>query len=233
MELEELTDERFLRLINIAACLNNLDIEALEKNEVPRTWTYDDSLIMFYVTRKGVPYSVTYSLSNAHSAGKARDVLEENGLDALLACLWEPYVDKVALDLDLTRRGFTPELWEDLFYVVSHQLVWFMWRSSHRNQPLDWSPLLICNDLWMLACADYSELPLEELRTVRKAHELFGWDGPAAWASEFNNRTPVERHTKREDYNRAQLWISRVKRYGLEEMIKRGTSDGQSERQTS
>lgn len=232
MELEELTDERFLRLINIAACLNNLDIEALEENEVPRTWTYDDSLIMFYVTRRGVPYSVTFSLSHKHSAGQARDVLEEQGLNALLSHLWQPFAEQLTLDTVLTRRGFTPERWDDLFYIVSHQLVYFMWRSHHRNQPLDWSPILICNDLWMLACSDFSELPLEELKTVRAAHELFGMDGPEAWACEFNNRVAVERHLKRDNFNKAHLWIQRVKRYGLEEMIKRGASNDRSEQET-
>lgn len=232
MKPEELTDERLLRLIKLGAATSDLHIEALEHNETIAASTFE-GLLWFYITRKDVVYSVGMQVPTKERAAQARDVLEEHGLDAMLENLWAPYADKLPAEVDVSERGLTPEHWDDLFYIVSHELVYFMWGSHHRNVPVKWWPILICNDLWMLACSDFSELPFDQLKVLRKAHELFGGDGSNAWACVFNDRVPVERHTKRDNFQRAQLWLRRVKEYGLDVMIKRGTSDGQSERQTS
>lgn len=206
MYLEELTNERFELMVKLAASGLTVDIEPLEKDEAIGTTRFRN-IFGFYVSRNKQTYSVYYTLRTDEEAAQAQDVLEEHGLDGLLRHLWSGFPILPDRKYQPGYRGMTEERWDDLFYFVSHQMVYFVWRGEDRNS-LEWSPILICNDLWLLACSDFSEIPVEQFTRLRAAHEQFGWYGQAAWACQFSELEPHDRTRRVELYKSAREWCN-------------------------
>lgn len=215
MRPEELTNERFERLIWLGAAYSNLDIDPLEEGERVAPFVLGNAIVWFYITRNGKTYSVALTLYGGQDAPararRAIDVLEEHGLDAMLAELWAPHVEQWGNTVNLTQRGMTEQHWEDLFYFASHETIYFGWMENVPGPGSHWRPFLICNDLWTLACGDYSEMPLDQWSFIRTAHEVHGWNGTAAWTCDYNNDPPHQYHLKNSAYLEAAEWVKENK----------------------
>lgn len=204
MRPEELTCERLERLVKLAAAGLSVNIDTLEAGETIATKRWN-SCLSFYITKYQVIHSVAVFFRNEKDAATAQAILEEKGLDEMLFWCWSEYPALPQRKFELGYRGMTEERWDDLFYFMVNEMVYFVWRGKTKES-IEWEPILICNDLWMLACSDFAYLPIEQFSRLRQVHELYNWYGQAAWACHAEGNEPHPRTASTDQYKAAREW---------------------------
>lgn len=100
------------------------------------------------------------------------------------------------------------KLYDDLFYLVLHDVVLFTTydeeTGEHRDNYI--SPFINCGDTFFYASADAEGFKLEHASYLRGLYDQFGYDGLIAWISTKRNQPTLD-VCNTDSYKNAMMWI--------------------------
>jgi hypothetical protein len=100
------------------------------------------------------------------------------------------------------------KLYDDLFYLVLHDVVLFTTYDEETGEYNDnyITPFINCGDTFHYATADAEGFKLEHASYLRILYDMFGYDGLVAWISTKRNQSVID-PCNTDLYHNAMMWI--------------------------